>query len=367
MRISRDEEIVAYLVLHILFGYGQRPSTKTLDQLYHRSSRHELAAVYDDAENKILSLNKASIKNKFNQTFSVIKQMLDVKSPKRFNDLLFPNVKSEKIGRVFQIVFIAVYELLFTEHLKLKSAQELQRLSKAMGQVHLNNIRENEWTHSFRKTKVDAIKGVIRSAFEMKDGEDAMYDDWTQEIDNLFQLSRIEGAQYDFKIGFHDLQSGETSPEVIQKFVKILTAQVNKAPNTYGYVVVGIGESEKSVASFKNFYNINNEIEKVQDTDFYITGLDAEIEKFYTDHDNFLRQVKKDIDKAPVDDEVKRYIKMNMKFPCYHGKSILILALKSDRQPFLYNDKYYVREGNDTKEISTTRECISYEKKFSKL
>lgn len=363
MRISRDEELIAYLVLHILFGHSVRATTKTLDQLYH-NGLSDNDNLYDEAENKIILIGKSTIKTKFNQTFAIIKGILESDGGYKFSDLLFNSRKGEKISKVFQILFVAVYELINTDHLKINSYPQLVSLVRNLGNDHLSNIKDHEWDTKFRKSKVDAVKGIIKQAFSPKVGEDAMYDDWSQEIDNLLQLSRVEGGQYDFKLGFHDLKTGLLDDKKVHKLIKILTAQVNKAPWTTGYVIVGIAETQDTMEKFKSAFSISENIEKIDDSEFYLTGLDAEIEKYYKSSDEFVRYIKEKVKSAPVEESIRTQIAMDMKLPKYRGQSLLVLTLKSSREPILYDDSYFVRKGNDTEEIRTMKESIAFVKKF---
>lgn len=51
---------------------------------------------------------------------------------------------------------------------------------------------------------------------------------------------------------------------------------MNKGPQTYGYVIVGLTEGEKDFERFKKHYNTSKG-ELFAGTDFYITGVEDEI------------------------------------------------------------------------------------------
>jgi hypothetical protein len=365
MRLSRDEETIAYLVMYILFGDEVISSSSKLSCIYLYDSSN-MGSLYNQAEIKIQAIGKDVVKRKFNRTFSIIQSLLN-KENLNFFKLLFPSGDGTKIAKAFQIVFMAIYELIYTDHKELSSLKQLEYRLTGLGKQHLNNLSDNDWTIKFRKEKVASVKAILNDAFKQKVGEDVMYDDWSRELDNIFRLSTVEGGQYDFKMGIHNISSGKFEKDIINKFVRILFGQVNKAPNTSGYIIVGICEGQNSLSNFKKFYGITEKVERINNSEFYISGLDAEIEKFFKSDDDFIRQVKEAILKAPVDDYAKNAITTNIKLPSYHGKKLLVLSLKSSDEPMAYKGEYPIRQGNETKDITSAQEAVKFVERFKKM
>ena len=206
------------------------------------------------------------------------------------------------------------------------------------------------------------MQALIEPAFSNRQGNDVADANWTSQIDNLLHKSSIEGGQYDFKIGFHDFKTGQFNDHLAQKCVEILTAEVNLAPHTKGYVLIGVADNKNAADMWKSSYGVN--YQKVNGLDFYVVGLNEEISKYYKNGDEFIRKIKQIINVSKVIDSVKKYILMNMKLVQYYGKDILVLELQSDSEPVAYNEEYYVREGNDTAKL-TTQQAISLSKQFT--
>ena len=135
---------------------------------------------------------------------------------------------------------------------------------------HLLGISKSKWDAKDRFERIQSIKGIIKCSFKEATGNNVLNENWTLELDNLLRLSRIEGSQYDFKSGFHDLiENSKFNTKLVRKIIETLTAEVNKGPQTYGYVVVGLTEGEIAFERFKKHYNTSKG-ELFAGTDFYI-------------------------------------------------------------------------------------------------
>ena len=54
-----------------------------------------------------------------------------------------------------------------------------------------------------------------------------------------------------------------------------------------------------------------------------------------------------------------------MKFVSYYGLNVLILSLESKDNPIAYNDSYYIRENDETKEIIGVKGILALQKMFA--
>lgn len=215
----------------------------------------------------------------------------------------------------------------------------------------MKGISDSNWKSQTRIQKIQAVKGIILPCFKKRKGGDVAKENWILELDNIIRLSRIEGTQYDFKTGFHDLETGEFNKKLVAKIVEILTAEVNKAPETKGYVIVGITEGEETLKKFQKLYGTTKGM-KFEGTDFYITGIQDEIEKYYKGSgDKLQNEILSAIRKSPVEEAVKTEIMTHFRMAKYGEYDIIIFELSSHDKPVLFNDTIYVRNGNQTRSI----------------
>lgn len=364
MRVSRDEELIAWILSYIILGKDIAPSSQALNRLYRydqfdKDGSTQAAVV----ESRISELGEENIIKCFCRTFSVLLDALH-EARKDFSTLIFTKDEPEGLVRTFQVVFLAFYEIVIKEHKMVSDKSGLIKSLDGIGKQVLKGIGSALWNADTRYNKIQAIKGVISPYFKKAKGEDVANDNWVLEVDNILRLSAIEGSQYDFKAGIHNLHDGKLSVELIKRFVRILTAAVNKGPETSGYIIVGICESERTLKEYQNFYG-STKGTQFPDSDFYITGIDEEAGRFYGGNiDKYQNEVIAVIKKEPIEEDVKHYILTHIRFPRYYDATLMVLELKSTSMPVTYGDTYYERQGNNAVQVTGVKAIKAIEARF---
>ena len=364
MRVSRDEELIAWILSYIILGKDIAPSSQALNRLYRydqfdKDGSTQAAVV----ESRISELGEENIIKCFCRTFSVLLDALH-EARKDFSTLIFTKDEPEGLVRTFQVVFLAFYEIVIKEHKMVSDKSWLIKSLDGIGKQVLKGIGSALWNADTRYNKIQAIKGVISPYFKKAKGEDVANDNWVLEVDNILRLSAIEGSQYDFKAGIHNLHDGKLSVELIKRFVRILTAAVNKGPETSGYIIVGICESERTLKEYQNFYG-STKGTQFPDSDFYITGVDEEAGRFYGGNiDKYQNEVIAVIKKEPIEEDVKHYILTHIRFPRYYDATLMVLELKSTSMPVTYGDTYYERQGNNAVQVTGVKAIKAIEARF---
>lgn len=364
MRVSRDEELIAWIVSYIILGKEIQPTSKALNRLYRYDQFDKEGSVQSVlVEQRIEELGSDNIIKSFCRTFSVLLDVL-YGAKKDFSSLIFTKKEAEGLVRTFQVLFLAFYEIVVIDHKILSDKGGLIKHLDGIGNKVLKGIGNALWNADNRNTWIQAVMGVINPFFKKATGEDVAKDNWVIEVDNILRLSTIEGTQYDFKVGIHNFSDGTLNTELIKRFVRILTAAVNKGPETSGYVIVGICESDNTFNEYKHFY-ATNKGKRYQNTQFFITGIDEEAKKFYGGNiDQFQNEVINVIKKEPIDEDVKQYILTHMRFPRYYDATLMVLELKSNNTPVTYGDEYYERQGNNAILVSGVKAIKAVEARF---
>lgn len=360
MRKSRDEELVAQLLSYMIVGETMNPSKHSLDGLYHYEDDTE--GLSSTVENAINRIGDKTIMDWFDTVYSEILFTLH-ESHKNFCTLLYGDKDPEGVNRMFQVVFLAFFELIINKRKRVENYNQLVDFLNGIAPRSFSGITSKDsWNGRFRAEKIRSLEAMIEPAFkDTERGEDVALSNWTSQIDNLLHKSSIEGGQYDFKMGFHDLRTGEYNESLVKKCVEILTAEVNLAPKTKGYILVGVADNRRSANEWKNTYN--SDYFEIDGLEFCVVGLNNEITKFYKNGDDFIRKIKQVIKSCPVHQEVKDYICRNMKLVQYYGRDILVLQLESSKDPVTFDENIFVREGNDTNKL-TPAQAIALSKKF---
>lgn len=360
MRKSRDEELVAQLLAYMIVGENMNPSKRALDGLYHYEDDDE--GLSSKVENGINRIGVETIINWFDSVYSEI-LLTTHEAGLNFCALLYGNKLPESVNRTFQVVFLAFFELIVNKNKKISDYKKLIGILQGCGPRALPGIKSRDnWNAKFRAEKVKVLMTLMESAFVDRQGEDVAVVNWTSQIDNLLHKSSIEGGQYDFKIGFHDLKTGAFNEELVKKCIQILTAEVNLAPKTKGYILIGVADNKASADYWKKTYA--DDYMGVEGLDFFVVGLNKEISTYYKNGDEYIRKIKQVINSCKISENVKKYILMNMKLVQYFGRDILVLELESGDEPVAYSDDIYIREGNDTNRLSTPM-AIALSKRFS--
>lgn len=355
MRNSRDEELIALILSYMIMGKDAPPTSSYLDKLYKHDLENDSTIEAQRIEQRILELGQDQIEKKFKQTFSVLLNILiyaKKTSDCNFRSLIYSEVESEGVFNTFQIVYLALYELVAVEHMVIADYEGLVKSLDGIGKSRLLGIKKKEnWDAAGRYEYIQSVKGVMRVHFKDGHGEDVAKENWALELENILRLSKVENGSYDYKSGFRNLQDGKFNKSLVQKCVKTLTAMVNKGPKTKGYIIVGVTEGEASLKEYQKAYGTSNK-KKFSNTDFYITGIDNEYNKYYKGSlDNFLKDIINVIKEEPIDAATKQYILNNMKVPTYYDCSVLVLSLMSSDKAIAYNDTYYLRNGSHNNKV----------------
>ena len=370
MRNSRDEELIALILTYIIMGKDVPPTARYLNQLYKHDLEKESTIEAQRMESRIVEIGPRQIEKRFKMTFSVLMDILLYSKKvlgKDFRSLIFSDSESESVFKTFQIIYLALYELVVVEHMVIADVHGLVDALHGLGKTQLSGLKKkNNWDAKTRYKYIKAVKGIMENHFKKGDGEDVARENWALELENILRLSKVENGNYDFKSGFRNFNDGQLNRELIQKCVKTLTAMVNKGPNTNGYVIVGVTEGEASLKEYQKCYRTSNH-KKFGNTDYYITGIDKEVEKYYRGSiDMFLKDIINVIKEEPIDAEAKQFILNNMKVPLYYDKSVLVLSLRTADKPIAYNDNYYLRNGSNNDEVKGVSSINALQARFMK-
>ena len=330
MRLSRDEELINYLLIYILLGPTVSPTARNLDIIYGFDEDTGLLV------NKIMKAiereGEKNIVTRFMRVFDEFEKMLQ-KSERSFSKLIF-NDEAHGKGRSFQVIFLAFYNIL-TSGKELYDSDKLIDILSGIGEREFGNISSDVWKATYRNEKIKAIEGIISECFIDSTEQNPAIDNWISRLENLLMQSKIEQPLFDLKIGLHSLQNDQYNEECLHKIIKTLTAMANTGKNTTGYVIVGVADKESDSQKYESKYGISAK----EFNTFFVTGVDGEIKQNYKSADVYFNKVKQAIEKEPVDSYTISYITRYMRLVNYYDKSILVLSLKSSDEPLLYNNK----------------------------
>ena len=349
MRLSRDEELISYILMYILLGSKIAPTAKQLDAIYQNSM--ESGGLINEIATAVEREGEERIIERLMHVFDEFERVL-AKSRKSFSQLIFGDESHGKM-RTFQVVFLAFYNLL-TSGKKLSDTRQLIDMLSGIGQREFSNISSNNWNARYRNEKINAIEGIIKACFIESEKSDPAIDNWISKLENILMQSKIEQQLYDFKIGTYNFQENKHDESCIKKCVKTLTAMANVGKNTTGYILIGVADSKRDADQYTKIYGGKPKIFN----NFYIVGIDGEVEKYHKSIDKYFNKIKQIVESEPINEYSVSYITRHMRLVNYYDKSIVVLSLQSKNEPLLYGNKYYERRAAnnhrlDINEVST--------------
>lgn len=354
IRISRDEELVAHLLVGMLLNPRPDATQRTLNNLYDAGTE-ESAHV----EKEIQKLGKDYIIRTFEIVFTEIKKTLQ-SSRKRFYDLLFTS-ETIHVNRSYQVVFLAYYDLLIKQGKVITDYKCLADKLMGIGDTILTPIHETLNLEKERGRAINSLIGNISHCFRDRDINDPALDNGVMKLESLLSRSRTENANYDYKIGFHLLDgSGKFDNNAFDKVMQTLVAMANISKDSIGYVVIGVADKESDKNQFERLYGSSAR----QFQGHWITGVQREAMMYLKMHDGYLMAIKNKIKNCPMTPTSYRDDILNtIDYFSYYDKEILILKIQGRGQEVgKYDGKIYQRQGTSTELVPPEQESMVWKR-----
>lgn len=346
VRESKDEEIIADILAYMTLKTKPQSNSTVLDEyfgVYGADNKR-----YLEIESAIKKFSQDVIIKQFQLVYSELVTIL-AQSGKTFSQLLFNTPQSNKIPRYFQVIFLALYELLINKNMIVNNRRELINELKGIGNSHISlSAGGGTWSAKERENNVNGIVGILKPQFTNKDTNDPAISTWAIELENILMQSNTEQNLYDFKQGFYALDNnGHFSQTTFSKVIKTLTAMANLGPGNIGYIIIGIPDKEEDKNKIQKLYRIK----AIKFNKFYITGIQNEAEKFNKHIDSYFQKIIQLIAKEPIDEMYKAQIARNVRLINYYDYSLIVFKIICEDKPALYDNNYYERRGANISKI----------------
>lgn len=347
IRASRDEELIAYLILAIIMKNEINISSTSLNRAYGLSDDEEDNI---DTERLIKEFGGSEfLIIQFEAIFGEIKRVLDCNKSK-FRDLIFKQ-KSKYNNYAYQIIFLSFYKLLVEKEMKIINYEKLNRELSGIGDKLITPSVDELRHRAARQRCIKSIAANIEIHFAKRESTDPALSNGTIKLETLLSAAKAESTSYDFKQGIYQMDKSDKN--IIPKILQTLSAFVNQGKNAVGYVVLGIGDKEAIANAHKIFYRSNF----TKKENFYILGVDSEVEARGISIDDYVLKIKDYIKSQEIQpDYYKSQILKNFDIFTYNDKSIIILKVNSKDDPCKLNGKFYHRQASSTEEVPQTSE-----------
>ncbi len=358
---SEDEEMIADLLISIIFGNPFALSREKLDEAYNSQTK-----LYTEINTKIRHLGAEKIEQDFYRTFDIVKKIVNnskQQSEKRF-DILTSGQYRNPVKYVFYALFMATYYFVIKEN-KYPAKENYAKI-----RTQLENLQSKlvKGSHSVkvvdRNQNINIVKGLIqdffKETFEECQFPDGYYSE--AETEKLLSYSKTETEMFEFKQGTHSLEPDKINynEKVVEKICKTAVAISNLGRAQSGYIFIGISDNEDNTKILAENYGVEPITVYTKD----IVGIDWEIENSgLKDIDSYLQKFISKVDTINICEDLKTQLR-NLSVISYQGHQIMKIEINSIGEVALYENDVYRRVGAKTEKITGVQEILSFQKAF---
>lgn len=165
VRESLDEQLVLDILLDCVIDPLQTSGTRIRDAYYNFGEEDEETTASQNAILAIQTAGSQTLSDSFMRTYDELRSVI-LASDKRFTDLIEAG-SGGRSPRYYHATFLAFYELMYRDSMRLKDYSSAARALKGVGKGALVVPGGGgDWTADQKRAAIDGVKGVLRSSFE---------------------------------------------------------------------------------------------------------------------------------------------------------------------------------------------------------
>jgi len=350
VRTSLDEQLVLDILIDCVIDPIPTIGKDVRDDFYdftaamlNDSSSMQITAAID-------AYGREELERDFMRVYDVVRILLDTSDQARFATLI--GVKSGgRSPRYFHGVFIAIFELMFRERMRAKDDRDVATRLVNISKTALNIPGgSGNWTSESKRSAIDAVKGVLRSAFEEGGGdEDFARYGWASELETILGNALVEQQAFECKQGLLRLDERRSVDEaLLSRLGETLTAIANIGRGATGYLLLGVADKRADATRIQAL----DGVESARYRDFYIPGLDREARLRASDLGGYWKWLLQKLrDNPDMHPELASQVASAARLANYKGRSVGVLKVRALKEPVFYGGRLYERSGSETLEV----------------
>ena len=359
VRQSLDEQLVAEILAYMVMDEPPPGRSEYLDDYFGLGITDASPNRFDEINLAVRKRGGDAVIRDFMHVIDVIRLIVaEAQAP--LTTLLFGVGAQSKAPRVFQVIFLALHELLIKRNSRHQDIVKLVKKIRGSGK----NIKVQEggrWGAVHRENSIDAYCGIIAPLFRKNRINDPADLHWISQLENILAQSFTEQAAYDFKQGFFTLaKHAKFDDENFEKMLQTCVGIANLSSNSKGYVIVGVADQEGTARRVKELFGVN----AVDFNKFHITGIEHECTAAGKTLDQFFQDLIVKIRKSKLSEALRDQLLRDIKLIKYYNKALVIFEVCGHDDPSSYSDDYYIREGANLRMLQK-KELAPLFKRFS--
>lgn len=352
VRTSLDEQLVLDILIDCVVDPIPTIGKDSRDNYYDFSATEGDTSA-SEITSAIDAYGRPELERDFMRVFDLLREeVLDVEHT-RFATLI--GVQSGgRSPRYYHGVFIAVFELMFKERLRLRDGgdarQRLAGISKNALDIPGGS---GNWTSDSKRGSIDAVKGRVRSAFEEATGEDdfARYG-WASNLETMMSNALVEQQLFECKQGLYRLDSArQRDDELLPKIFRTMSGMANAGSGKVGYVLLGVADKHADADRIRQM----DSIEPHKYRGFYVVGLDREAALAGKSLGDFWTWILQSLrSESRMNTALAQRIAADARLAHYKGKSVAVFKVSALAEPVFFDSELYERSGSETMKAKPT-------------
>lgn len=347
IRESADEELLANMLAYVLLEEKPTSGSISLDGFYGLHDTPHTQEQRQLIETAIQLKDSEELERNFLFTFELIRDLFEDNEVTFKSHILGVESTTQECPRYYQAVFLAFYELMFVDQMKISDRAALFEQLRNTGNTVIKVTEGGRWAAHSRKNSIEDLKAILLRHFEPS-LEKIEANAWVTEINNILTSSSTEQSFYDFKQGIIRLdESNEVDIDSVRKIVQTCVAISNIGKKSEGFILIGVSDTELCSQKIKDIYGIDS----IPVNGFHINGIDAEALRKYNKLDVYFSRLKQLIEGFDFETSLKQQILKDIMLCKYHDRHIIKITIKSVGKVCQFDNGFYLRQGTSTKHL----------------
>lgn len=347
VRESRDEELVLDLLLDMVLDPIAVSGTAYRNSAYGRDTNATTSA--EVVASRLNTVGAATIQERFVLTLDLIRTLIHA-SGTPWAAWVITQQNPRGIPRYFHAVFIALYELLFSED---REVANMSGLNKELNHFWDRDLTipggGGNWGSNRKRPLFDSVKAHLRPYFkERNDPLSLRIRETATQFEIELQMALTEQSLFELKQGFTRLDTAGAFDDVaFEKVMRTASAMANTSVDAKGLIFFGVADDEADAKRVKELH----QIEPLKVGGFFVTGTKHELTRLGRNSDEHLRWLVDRIKGSELESSFANAVADSLTPFEYNGYLIWSLKPKAATEPVSWKGKFHVRHGNSTVEV----------------
>ena len=345
VRTSRDEEIIADLLVTMLADPTPPYDSKVLDEFYGLVPGTDSRPEKIDAA--IVKYSPEEVQARFDDTLVAFNEIFNAEH--YFHSHFF-SASKQRVPRYFEVAFLAIDTVLHTEGLNAMDFDAVRTALKDFGTNHLDIPGGGgRWTADSKKANIDVVAGVLRKHAVAKTISTGPFQTKNAlVVERLLRASLVEVSTLEMKQGLSNLSDPPAlSTDIVKVIAETTVGMANGGKNVESYVLIGVADKKGDADRIKQVTGRDSPLIESR----YITGVEADIDQL-KDLDSLILWFTEKYKACKVDPRLEAQVLRDIRVAKIAERTVIVLKVTDVGEPVTMNNAFYSRSASQTLEVS---------------